>query len=220
MNQLPLLDTIQFQRAFSLGANVTLLAANIRNDGLIMTGSGIYTPHSATYHHARLGVEPQEGRLLVARVPVWDPRWAGVTPPPTLAPAAANTNHNSNPAGFCHKEAPCDEPVTTQAPPTFVSSMMYDPFTFALLDDAQGNLEVCNGTFCCRLQYRRFPTSGPTELYALGAFAGTHVVNGRYALQVRTRELCRFSQFYTLLNSLAVPTKGIEVSCLPICVLS
>lgn len=178
MNQLPLLDIIQFQRAFSLGTNVTLLAANIRNDGLIMTGSGIYTPHSATYHHALLGVEPQEGRLLVARVPVWDLSWMGVTPPPTLptlAPAAP---------GFCHKEAPCDEPATPQAPPTFVSSMMYDPFTFAVLDGTQGNLEVCNGTFCCRLQYRRFPTIGATELYALGAFAGTHVVNGRYAVQV------------------------------------
>lgn len=177
MNQLPLLDCIQFQRAFSLGANVTLLAANIRNDGLIMTGSGIYTPHSATYHHALLGVEPQEGRLLVARVPVWDPHWVGVAPPPPPPPAAAAP-------GFCHKEAPCDEAPPPEAPPTFVSSMMYDPFTFALLDGARGHLEVCHGTFCCRLQYRRFPTGGAAELYALGAFAGTHTVNGRYALQV------------------------------------
>ncbi|XP_049890807.1 biotinidase-like isoform X2 [Epinephelus moara] len=98
MNQLPLLDTIQFQRAFSLGANVTLLAANIRSDRLIMTGSGIYTPFSATYYHAQKG-DPEEGRLLVAK-------------------------------------------------------------------------------------YRRFPQGGSEELYALGAFAGTHTVNGRYALQV------------------------------------
>lgn len=181
MNQLPLLDTIQFQRAFSLGANVTLLAANIRNDALIMTGSGIYTPHSATYHHALLGAEPQEGRLLVARVPVWDPRWVGVAPPPPPPAAAAAAA-----PGFCHKEAPCDQPPPPEAPPTFVSSMMYDPFTFALLEGAQGHLEVCNGSFCCRLQYRRFPTGGAAELYALGAFAGTHVVNGRYAVQVRT----------------------------------
>lgn len=176
MNQLPLLDTIQFQRAFSLGANVTLLAANIRNDGLIMTGSGIYTPHSATYHHALLGAEPQEGRLLVASVPVWDPRWVGATATPPLTPAAD--------PGFCHKEAPCDRTPPPEAPPTFVSSMMYDPFTFAVLDRAQGHLKVCNGTFCCRLQYRRLPTGGAAELYALGAFAGTHVVNGRYAVQV------------------------------------
>ena len=76
MNKLPLMDSIQFQRAFSLGANITLLAANIRNDRLIMTGSGIYTPASATYHHAMRG-DPEEGRLLVARVPVLDPLWGG-----------------------------------------------------------------------------------------------------------------------------------------------
>lgn len=64
--------------------------------------------------------------------------------------------------------------------------MMYDPFTFALLDGARGHLKVCHGAFCCRLQYRRFPTGGAAELYALGAFAGMHTVNGRYALQVRT----------------------------------
>lgn len=186
MNQLPLLDTIQFQRAFSLGANVTLLAANIRNDGLIMTGSGIYTPHGATYHHALLGAEPQEGRLLVARVPVWDPQWVGVSspsPPPTPTPPAAAAV-----PGFCHKEAPCSEAPNSvhSAPPTFVSSMMYDPFTFAALDGARGRLQVCHGAFCCRLQYRRLPADGATaELYALGAFAGTHTVNGRYAVQVR-----------------------------------
>ncbi|KAI3358509.1 hypothetical protein L3Q82_014926 [Scortum barcoo] len=150
MNQLPLLDTIQFQQALSLGANVTLLAANIRNDRLIMTGSGIYTPFSATYHHAQRG-DPEEGRLLVARVPVLDPLWSG-----KISPSST----------------------------TFISSMMYDPFTFVLLHKTQGEVNVCNGTFCCHLQYQQIPQSSSKELYALGAFAGTHIVNGHYALQV------------------------------------
>lgn len=193
MNQLPLLDTIQFQRAFSLGANVTLLAANIRKDHLIMTGSGIYTPSSATYHHAQQG-DLEEGKLLVARVPVLDPQWlgqnvttereVGVDEVTSLSSAAAES-------GFCHEEtcdnAPPPETVTS-APPTFISSMMYDPFTFTLLDKAEGDLKVCNGTFCCRLQYRRLSPAGSLELYALGAFDGTHTVNGRYALQVRARD--------------------------------
>ncbi|KAL3983725.1 biotinidase [Sarotherodon galilaeus] len=166
MNQLPLLDSIQFQQAFSLGANVTLLAVNIRNDRLIMTGSGIYTPFSATYHHARKG-DPEEGRLLVARVPVLEPLEAG--------------GGETTDSGYCYQDS-CDDPPPPSYP-TFISSMMYDTFTFVLLNETQGDIKVCNGTFCCRLQYR-WLLQDHKELYALGAFAGTHTVNGRYALQV------------------------------------
>nr|XP_046273386.1 biotinidase-like [Scatophagus argus] len=190
MNQLPLLDTIQFQRAFSLGANVTLLAANIRSDQLIMTGSGIYTPFSATYHHAHKG-DPEEGRLLVARVPVLDPLWVRqskaiekvVVRDEFISPTTTDS-------GYCDKESCIDSPHPETAPSvppssiTFISPMMYDPFTFALLNETEGKVKVCNGTFCCYLQYQRFPQTSKTELYALGAFAGTHTVNGRYALQV------------------------------------
>ena len=52
----------------------------------------------------------------------------------------------------------------------------------------KGQLRVCQGTLCCYLQYRRSQPGGG-ELYALGAFAGTHTVNGRYALQVRPKTL-------------------------------
>ncbi|XP_056275867.1 biotinidase [Pseudoliparis swirei] len=176
MNQLPLLDTIQFQQAFSLGANVTLLAANIRSDRLIMTGSGIYTPTSATYHHAQKG-DPEEGRLLVARVPVLDPLLMGQS---VFMEGAVRE--------ACHKES-CSAPPETASSvlpssATFVSSMMHDSFTFVLLNEPEGVVNVCHGTFCCHLQYQRLPPGGSTELYALGAFAGTHTVNGRYALQV------------------------------------
>ncbi|KAM8841326.1 biotinidase isoform 1-T2 [Spinachia spinachia] len=186
MNQLPLLDTIQFQKAFSSGANVTLLAANIRSDRLIMTGSGIYTPTSATYHHAQRG-DPEEGRLLVARVPVLDPLWIKhrvITEEEEDVVWGQSTS--STASGYCHEENCFDAPPPSVLPssPTFISSMMYDPFTFVLLNETEGKVRVCNGTFCCRLQYRRLAPGGSKELYALGAFAGTHTVNGRYALQV------------------------------------
>lgn len=180
MNQLPLLDAIQIQRAFSLGANVTLLAANIRNDQLIMTGSGIYTPFSATYHHAQRG-DPEEGRLLVARVPVLDPERLGQEVASEQAAALDIT------PGYCYSENCFDSPPSPPpTSPVFISSMMYDPFTFALLNATDGEARVCNGTFCCYLRYRWRTDTGGTELYALGAFAGTHTVNGRYAVQVTT----------------------------------
>ncbi|XP_018523392.2 LOW QUALITY PROTEIN: biotinidase-like [Lates calcarifer] len=200
MNQLPLLDTIQFQRAFSLGANVTLLAANIRNDKLIMTGSGIYTPFSATYHHAQIG-DPEEGRLLVARVPVLDPLWVGqsVDGEEGLVREESTSSKDTD-SGYCHQETCFDsshpETASTVSPlsVTFVSSMMYDPYTFVLLNETEGKLNVCYGTFCCHLQYRQLPQGTSKELYALGAFAGTHTVNGRFALQVCALVRCAGSE--------------------------
>ncbi|XP_030597311.1 biotinidase-like [Archocentrus centrarchus] len=184
MNTLPLLDSVQFHRAFSLGANVTLLAANLRN-GKRMTGSGIYTPFSATYHHAWKG-DPEEGRLLVARVPVLEP--LGVkqnTAKEEGAGGGQSTSSVATDSEHCHQKS-CDDSSLDSGPssyPTFVSSMMSDPFTFVLLNETEGDVKVCNGTFCCHLQYR-WLLQDHKELYALGAFAGLHVVDGRCALQV------------------------------------
>lgn len=189
-NQLPLLDAIQFQQAFSLGANVTLLAANIRNDKLMTTGSGIFTPFFSTYHHAKKD-DPEEGRLLVARVPVLDPRWVGQSE----ATEDRLFRDESTPAkatesGYCHQESlfdsSCSEPAPGFSPSSsvFVSSMMYDSFTFVLLTNQKHTVTVCDGSFCCQLQYRLLPQENSKELYALGAFSGTHTKNGRYALQV------------------------------------
>lgn len=195
MNQLPLLDAIQSQRAFSLGANVTLLVANLRSDQLIMTGCGIYTPFSATYHHAQRG-DPEEGRLLVATVPVLDPLWMGQNvATEEVVVRGESTTPTAADSGFCYQESCFDSPSETASsvPPsssaTFISSMMYDPFTFVLLNETEGEVNVCNGTFCCHLQYRRLPQDGSKELHALGVFAGLHTVNGRYAVQVRMRRL-------------------------------
>ncbi|XP_024113996.1 biotinidase [Oryzias melastigma] len=166
MNALPLLDSIQFQRAFSLGANVTLLAANTRNDRLIMTGSGIFTPFSATYHHAQEG-DPEEGKLLVARVPVLE-GMPGVVAEEGKAPKTkeSSADHSADPISS-----------------SFISYMLRDPYTFVLLNETkQDDLKVCSGTFCCALQYKW--TAQSKELYALGAFSGRHKVNGSYTLQV------------------------------------
>ncbi|TDH04266.1 hypothetical protein EPR50_G00150090 [Perca flavescens] len=190
INHPPLMDAVQVQQAFSLGANVTLLAANIRYDQLKMRGSGIYTPFSATYHYAQKG-DPEEGRLLVARVPVLDPLWVrkNVTTKEGVV-RSESTSSTATDSGFCHQESCSDSPPPENAssvPPssaTFISSMIFDPFTFVLLNETEGKVNVCNGTFCCHLQYRQLPQGDSKELYALGAFAGTHTMYSRMALQV------------------------------------
>ncbi|XP_056439278.1 biotinidase [Gadus chalcogrammus] len=198
MNQLPLLAAAQFQRAFSLGAGVTVLAANVRSDVLGMTGSGIFTPASALAHHHSFQGQPEEGRLLVARVPVLDPLWSGAEEEAAGGEvedvggdgsfwSVVESRHCKQEENNCldsmaSTPSPSLRPVTSSSP-TFHSSMMYDLFTFARLPAVQGQLRVCQGTLCCHLQYRRSQPGGG-ELYALGAFTGTHTVNGRYALQV------------------------------------
>lgn len=165
INGLPLLDSVQFQRAFSAGANVTLLAANLRYDRLRMKGSGIYTPFSAHYHHAKKG-DPEDGRLIVARVPVLDPLWVSRSKDVEMTGSSPTV-------------------ATTTDPLTFTSSMLSDPYKFVLLNETEGDLTVCDGTLCCHLQYK-WTVRKEEELYALGAFAGTHVGYRRYVLQVRT----------------------------------
>ncbi|XP_063754987.1 biotinidase-like [Eleginops maclovinus] len=170
LNTFPFLDSVQFQSAFSLGANVTLLAANLRKETVpitsgykTMTGSGIYTPDSATYHHAQKG-DPEEGKLLVASVPV--PQWVGQN---------VDTEKGS-------VRAPKTVSSVPPSSSTFHSSVKYDPLTFVLLTETEGKVNVCNGTFCCHLQYRLIPQGDSNELYALGAFAGKH--NERFFIQV------------------------------------
>ncbi|XP_049890812.1 biotinidase-like isoform X1 [Epinephelus moara] len=185
MNALPLLGSVQHQRAFSLGANVTLLAANLRNSRRNMRGSGIYTPFSATYHYPKKG-EPEEGRLLVARVPVLDPLWVGRSGTTGEGVVSSqSTSSTLKDSGNCQQQS-CFVPPPETVPPsaTFISSVLCDQFTFVLLNETEGEVNVCNGTFCCHLQYRRFPQGGSEEIYALGVFAGTHTLDAHWALQV------------------------------------
>lgn len=192
MNQLPLLAAVQIQRSFSYSAGVTLLAANIRSAALGMTGSGIYTPWDALYHH---DTEGEAGKLLVLRVPVLDPLLLGDAPeragrklvPFSGFPKVAigeqpdpRLFQRRSDSDFCPKEDPsCDKWSTP-----FTSTMMHDTFTLVPLHGREGNLTACDGSFCCHLHFQKTNSPPEEELYALGAFDGLHVINGAYYLEV------------------------------------
>lgn len=194
MNQLPLLAAVQFQRAFSHAAGVTLLAANIQASEYGMTGSGIFTPWDSIIHH---DTEGNSGKLLVLRVPVLDPAFIGKSlAGPTLVPFSVYSTNNlsseepgkahvwptsykESDVGYCHKDPDCKE--NADSPLTFTSIMMYDNFTLVPLQENKGNLTICSGSLCCHLLFERSHTD---EFYALGVFNGLHVVHGTYYLEV------------------------------------
>ncbi|XP_041665260.1 biotinidase-like isoform X2 [Cheilinus undulatus] len=171
LNTPPLLHSVQYHGALSKINNVTLLAANLRVDKVNMGGSGIYTPFFSTYHFAQRG-EPEEGKLLVARVPVLDPEWL------------EQKKVTQDESGFCQRDGCSDASSGSPLSNTFTSTMIFDPFTFVLLNEMEGKADVCHGSFCCHLQYRQYPHGSSKELYALGAFSGLHTKSGPLFLQV------------------------------------
>ncbi|CAJ1066330.1 hypothetical protein EPR50_G00150070 [Xyrichtys novacula] len=183
-NTLPLLDSVQYHQSLSRSTNITLLAANLPHDNKNMAGSGIYTPFSSIYHHSKRG-DPEEGKLLVARVLVLDPEWSGqrvATEEEKLE--SESTSSPVTDSGFCHSESYSDASSVPSSSATFTSFMIGDPFTFVLLNEKEGRVKVCNGSFCCHLQYKRISQGDSEELYAFGAFAGLHTLDGDLSLQV------------------------------------
>ncbi|XP_051278426.1 biotinidase-like [Dicentrarchus labrax] len=188
----PVLDSVQFHRGFSLGANVTVLSSNLRFDKEHIGGSGIYTPFSSTYHHATEG-DPEEGKLVVARVPVLDPMWRGES-----TATEESTSPTAATSGACQHTPDPNPEIASSVPPssdTFIVSLIEDPYTFVLLNKTEDDLKVCNGTFCCHLQYKRSPQAGSEELYALAAFSGTHTIVRTLNLQVCALVRCAGSDF-------------------------
>ncbi|XP_030644764.1 biotinidase [Chanos chanos] len=206
MNKLPLLAGIHFQRSFSYATGITLLAANTQAKELGMTGSGIYTPWHAVYHHDK---EAKSGKLLVSKVPVLDPSMmedGEESSKLKLVPFSGHSKHRSTAASqfdvqeqqkhmserCLSGDMQCRERLLSE-PPTFISNMMNDNFTFVPLQGVEGNLKVCDGSLCCHLWFRR---SGPEEeLYALGAFRGIHAPRGTYYLEVCALVRCTGTEF-------------------------
>ncbi|XP_061111424.1 biotinidase isoform X2 [Conger conger] len=185
MNQLPLLDSVQFHRSFSYATATTLLSANLRLDAAGMTGSGIFTPWEALYHHA--GAEPEAGRLLVKEVPVLDSLRPDLQPHPLPPPFSGyqEPQYCLQGGGECQGTGPEEwgPPVEPAAPGTpFKSEMMNDNYRMVLVEGREGNLTVCDEGLCCHLLFRR--RTAPHELYALAAFDGRHSKNGLLYLQV------------------------------------
>ncbi|KAG8573041.1 hypothetical protein GDO81_012257 [Engystomops pustulosus] len=179
MNQLPLLSSIQIQRAFATSFNVNILAANIHHKTLGMTGSGIFSPSNSSYHY---DMDTEQGHLIVAKVPV--------NPSEEMCPGH-DEKVSSKYSDFMNSAKSCDQMDKTEhfmesqgkhQEASFHGRMMYDNFTFIPLKDNEGEVHVCAGTLCCYLSYQKHKLAD--ELYALGVFDGLHTVHGTYSLQI------------------------------------
>ncbi|XP_028674044.1 biotinidase [Erpetoichthys calabaricus] len=197
MNQLPLLSAIQIQRSFASAFGLNLLAANIHQTDLDMTGSGIYTPSHSLYHY---DMDSHNGRLLVATIPVISDSSNDDTLVDNWHLISSRTLNmaKTNNLQFCDNEfEECSGHFPSQDPfmKPFHALMMYDNYTFTPLLAAKGNVAVCDGSLCCHLSYERSPPS--SELYALGAFNGLHVVHGTYYLEVCALVKCPGSHWHS-----------------------
>uniref|UniRef100_S4R860 Biotinidase n=1 Tax=Petromyzon marinus TaxID=7757 RepID=S4R860_PETMA len=174
IDQLPLLTSVQIQRAFAYGLNVTLMASNQHHPEKGMVGSGVYGPDVTVYSY---DAESEQGRLLVADLPVLSD---------VLTDAQSGVPYGTGEddswalrSGALQREG---QSGGSRMADEFYASMMYDNYTFKALQGPAGEVQVCHGELCCWLTYR---SSGDVrELYALGAFDGLHTVNGRYYTQV------------------------------------
>ncbi|XP_073677362.1 biotinidase-like [Garra rufa] len=184
MDQLPLLGSVQFQHAFSYGAGITLLAANLKATKYRMTGSGIFTPWDSLAHHDTMG---DSGKLLVRRVPVIVEDKHKLVPfsgypsskePEKLHAWPVSSRNATYDGKHCQRDSECAEEASSSV---FNSIMMYDNFTLVALQGTEGNISVCSGSVCCHLLFRRSETN---EFYALGVFDGLHVVEGTYYLEI------------------------------------
>ncbi|CAM9290799.1 unnamed protein product [Lampetra fluviatilis] len=172
IDQLPLLTSVQIQRAFAYGLNVTLMASNQHHPEKGMVGSGVYGPDVTVYSY---DAESKEGRLLVADLPGRQKKDRTCDNESAPVPLAGADNRGA----FVKREG---QSGGSRMADEFYASMMYDNYTFKALQGPAGEVQVCHGELCCWLTFR---CSGDArELYALGAFDGLHTVNGRYYTQV------------------------------------
>lgn len=183
MNQLPLLSSIQIQRAFATRFNVNILAANIHHKTLGMTGSGIFSPTSSSYHY---DMDSENGQLIIAKVPV-DPLEELCPEHEDRVPCVKSETFEDNVIHTSFQTCDSEDRRehcggSTGDNVSFHAEMMYDNFTFVPLNTNKGTVHVCAGTLCCYVTYHKQNTSN--ELYALGVFDGLHTVNGQLSLQI------------------------------------
>ncbi|XP_006883391.1 PREDICTED: biotinidase [Elephantulus edwardii] len=185
MNQLPLLAAVQIQQGFAVALGINLLAANVHQPSLGMTGSGVHTPQRSFWYH---DMDSPGGHLIVARI-ARDPVGIHGAEDTTAEPGPTHAEFLKlvTSAPFCEKDAQAVHcggapGQSTDDVPTFHATMMYDNFTLVPVRGREGQLRVCAPGLCCSLLYRR-PHVSP-ELYALGVFDGLHTVHGTYYVQV------------------------------------
>uniref|UniRef100_UPI00358FE024 biotinidase-like n=1 Tax=Myxine glutinosa TaxID=7769 RepID=UPI00358FE024 len=169
-DHLPLLSSIQAQRAYSAGFGITLLASNLNIPERKAFGSGIYFPGGSKYRHGN------GSHLLVAHVPLWSEDALSQEIP--LTEKKVNQWEAYNDRG---------EFKTVEEPP-FNQIMMYDEYTFVSLSNDTGERSICHGEVCCSVKYQR--TTNSSELYALAAYDGKHTIRQVFYHQICTLLRC------------------------------
>lgn len=180
MDALPLLAAIEYHSAFAVMMQVNLLSANIHLPILRFGGSGIYTLEGeAEFYRDNTS---RNGRLLLATIPAAfqrQPHVSDLNISNTILSNSLYHGHKFDQNRSCDYNSLCEY---------FQSIVFHDLYNFVWLKGSSGNLKVCSGATCCRLDYKMATSGNP--YFALGAFDGLHLDKQSYYLQVCTLLKC------------------------------
>ncbi|XP_027706488.1 vascular non-inflammatory molecule 3-like isoform X2 [Vombatus ursinus] len=176
MNTLPLLSAVPFHSSWARGMRINVLASNLHNTSMHMTGSGIYAPEAVKVYY--YDMETESGQLLLSEL-------------------KSRPRISSNYPAAVHWSAYAKsvKPFASDQP-SFPGIVFFDEFTFIELTKDVGNYTVCQKDLCCHLSYK-MSEKRTDEVYVLGAFDGLHAVEGEYYLQICTLLKCQTTDLKT-----------------------
>ncbi|OCT56441.1 pantetheinase [Xenopus laevis] len=168
LNILPLFTAIEFHSAWAMGMGVNLLAANLHNTSMRMTGSGIYSPESIGPYYYNMDTE--DGHLILSEL--------------SAHPRNSSTFFTPNWSLYANS-------IDKYSPGlnVFSGHLFADEYTFTKLTEPQGNYTLCQNNFCCHLTYSILEKI-IDEVYVLGVFNGLHTVEAKCYMQVCTLLKC------------------------------
>ncbi|EDV27379.1 uncharacterized protein TRIADDRAFT_21249 [Trichoplax adhaerens] len=177
MKGIPLLQSNQYQQAWSRSHGVNVIAANVHFLRADMTGSGIYSSGLVKAWYYNNNSSRNGSQLLVAELDSEDSQ------PQTSLCRYLMINYTA---------VALEPPPSHSKGQTFQSLMMHNIYNFVLLDKTkQGQASVCFGTLCCHLQFERDQTS---EMFALAAYDGPYYVFKNFHLQVCALVKCNSNE--------------------------
>ena len=172
-DELPLLASIEFHSAFSMGMGINFLVANLHIPKYGYHGSGMYWPMGTSndgvyYYNDTVN---STGKLLVHEVGTHAQSMDGAK---TKRVLTDDTRHHLKNHKATLATSENDDEI-------FKAVVNHDIYTMIPIRSSSGDTKVCQNELCCNTGFEGM--NFENTLYAMGAFDGMHIHGCRYYLQ-------------------------------------